>query len=323
MPQRIPLRMDDTPADHRIAEKKRALLQRQVDQGTFSWDDWIEPTKGVIWRQAINALYRKRVVLGRTGESTWETNYMGRLRQLPMTQEVTPKTVAAALNKYSREQCSYKELFYLLKDICLLVNVTFPEMPIPTYETNKVLDVPDDSEIIAWVQAARPVAGWHFAMMATYGLRPHEILGCRFLDDQNNLLVPDDSKTGQRVAIPVHADWVEEFDLRNEKRKPFDQTRKGFNSWLHAEKKRIGIQWKPYVLRHSYAARLWKVGGSAMDLFTAARLMGHSIKEHERTYRAHIAPHTIAETALAAIARNQAAIAGAMSDGMRCKEPEQ
>ena len=41
-----------------------------------------------------------------------------------------------------------------------------------------------------------------------------------------------------------------------------------------------------------------------MDIYTAARLMGHSVKEHERTYRAHIHPHTIAQAARSAFARN-------------------
>ena len=86
---RITTGLDYTPANLKIAERKRALLQRQVDQGTFDWDDWREPNKGITWKQAIEMLYKKRVVIGRTGESTWEINYMGRLRQLPMNTVVT------------------------------------------------------------------------------------------------------------------------------------------------------------------------------------------------------------------------------------------
>ena len=312
-PTRIALRMDDTPADRKVAEKKRAYLQRQVDQDTFNWDDWHEPSKGVTWQQAINALYKKRVVLGRTGESTWQVNYMGRLRQLDMRQEVNPKSVAVALNKYERSQCSYKELYYLMKDICTLVAVPFPEIPVPTYETSKVLVVPDDPEIIEWVQAVRPVAGWYFGMMATYGLRPHEVDQSRFIDDDHNLHVSDKTKTGERVVVPLHKDWVELFDLRDEKRRLLPATGNQFNAWLHAEKKWAGIEHKPYTLRHAYAARLWRVAKSAMDIYTAARLMGHSTKEHERTYRAHIAPYTIAKSALDAIAKGQAALANEVS----------
>ena len=71
---RIPLGLFDTPADRKVAEKRRSVLQRQVDTGTFDWDDWVERKKGTTWRQAIDRLYKKRVVYGRTGESTWENS---------------------------------------------------------------------------------------------------------------------------------------------------------------------------------------------------------------------------------------------------------
>ena len=67
--QRLPLGLPDTAADRKVADNKRKRLQRELDQGTFSWDDWLEPTAGITWRQAIDQLHCKRVVNGRTGES--------------------------------------------------------------------------------------------------------------------------------------------------------------------------------------------------------------------------------------------------------------
>ena len=58
-----------------------------------------------------------------------------------------------------------------------------------------------------------------------------------------------------------------------------------------------GVPWRPYALRHAFAGRLWKQGGSRLDLYTAARLMGHTPQQHARTYRAHIQPHAVAEAA--------------------------
>ncbi len=123
---RIPLGLFDAPADHKVAEKRRAVLQRQVDTNTFDWDDWAERTRGTTWRQAIDMLYRKRVVYGRTGENTWEISYMGRLRQLPMGKVVSTQEVKKALERYERNTASYREVFYLYKDICDLVGVRFP-----------------------------------------------------------------------------------------------------------------------------------------------------------------------------------------------------
>lgn len=53
---RIPLGLFDAPADRKVAEKRCAALQRQVDTNTFNWDDWREATKGTSWRQAIDQL---------------------------------------------------------------------------------------------------------------------------------------------------------------------------------------------------------------------------------------------------------------------------
>lgn len=298
---RIPLGLSDTPANRKVAEKRRAYLQRQVEQGTFAWEDWTETASGITWRKAIDALYRKRVVMGRTGENTWAVNYFGRLRQLDMTKEVTPESVAAALNKYSRDQCSYKELYYLLKDICQLVSVSFPEVPVPTYSKSEIQDVPSDGQIVEFIRRCEnPSFAWHLGMMATYGLRPLEALRCHFVDEKNRLLVHDDTKTGQRLVVPVLKEWVDLFDLRDERRREGP----GLSQWMYNERKKIGMTCKPYAMRHSYAGRLWRMGGGRLDVYTAARLMGHDMAIHEKTYRAWIAPYTIAVAAEDAIQQN-------------------
>jgi hypothetical protein len=80
---RIALKLDDTAVNRRTAAKQLVTLERQIDSGTFEWDYWLDQQQGTTWREAIAKLYRARVVLGRTGEQTWEINYMGRLRQIP------------------------------------------------------------------------------------------------------------------------------------------------------------------------------------------------------------------------------------------------
>ena len=82
---------------------------------------------GTTWRQAIDQLYRKRVVYGRTGELTWQTNYMGRLRQLPMGKGVTTAQVLNALQKYERDTVSSREVYCLYADICKMVDLPSTE----------------------------------------------------------------------------------------------------------------------------------------------------------------------------------------------------
>ena len=291
--------LPDTPVNRKVADKRRVLLQKQIDNGTFEWAFW-ETTeqKGTTWKQAIDALYKKRVVLGRTGEETWNTNYFGRLRQAPMNKVVTSREIADFLSRWRVEQCSYKEAYYLCADICRLINVPFPEIPLPKYKKGALTNVPEDLEIIDWIakiQASDPEFAWALGMMACYGLRDHELDNCEFIDLKHRLKVPDETKTGFRVVVPLERDWVALFELRSERRRVKTSTAPDATAqWLFRRRRKHGFPFVPYSLRHAYAGRLWRVGGSNLDVFTAARLMGHSVAEHEKTYREWIQPHTIA-----------------------------
>lgn len=296
---RIALRLDDTPVNRRVAAKQLATLEHQLASGTFEWSYWDDTQSGVTWREAIARLYRARVTLGRTSETTWEINYMGRLRQLPPGGQVTSESIAAALQRYERSSCSYKELFYLLRHLARLVAVPFPEVPAPTYRDAAAVAVPTDDEIIAWVESSGPAA-WYLGMMATYGLRPHEIEGA-VLIDRDYCQVADATKTGFRTVVPLPREWVERFQLHDRRLRPTMPDRGGQDrgdavaKWLWRQCR--GLPWRPYALRHAYAGRLWREGGSRLDIYTAARLMGHSAQQHSRTYRAHIQPHAVAEAA--------------------------
>ena len=294
---RIALRLDDTPINRRTAAKQLQTLERQLQQGEFDWSYWTDEPEGVTWREAIARLYRARVLLGRTGESTWQVNYLGRLRQIPGGSLCTTESMAAALQRYDRNSCSYKELYYLLRHIGRLVAVPFPEVAVPTYREAQPVAVPTDAEIIAWVEAAPDPSAWYWGMMATYGLRPHEIEGSELID-RDYLQVPETSKTGFRTVVPLPREWVERFALHNRRlRLGLAQRPDAVSKWLSKEIRRLALPWRPYALRHAYAARLWSEGGSRLDLYTAARLMGHTAAQHAKTYRAHIQPHLVAEAA--------------------------
>jgi integrase len=290
---RIALRLDDTPVNRRIAAKQLAVLDQQLAAGTFEWAYWSDQREGVTWREAIAKLHRARVVLGRTGERTWEINYLGRLRQLPPASLVTTETIAQALQRYDRASCSYKELWYLLRQLAQLVGVPFPELPVPTYSRAELVAVPTDAEIIAWVETAPEPACWYLGIMATYGLRPHEIETAQLID-RDYCQVQEATKTGFRTVVPVPREWVELFRLRDRRLRdrPTDVAK-----WLSKTGKQIGVPWRCYALRHAYAGRLWRQGGSRLDVYTAARLMGHTPGQHSRTYRAHIQPSQVAEAA--------------------------
>lgn len=290
---RIALKLDDTPVNRRMAAKQLATLHRQLEAGTFAWDYWLDQQQGITWREAITRLHRARVILGRTGERTWEVNYLGRLRQIPPGSEVTTESMAQAMQRYDRSSCSYRELWYLLQHVSRLIGVAFPELPQPTYGRAELVPVPTDAQVLAWLDAAPEPARWYLAMAATYGLRPHEIEGATLID-RDYCQVADATKTGFRTVVPLPREWVERFELQRQRlrERPTDVAK-----WLSKTTRDLGLSWRPYALRHAYAGRLWKQGGSRLDIYTAARLMGHTPTQHAKTYRAHIQPHQVAEAA--------------------------
>ena len=153
---RISLKLDNTPINRRAAAKPLQTLEGQLSTGALEWAYWLDETAGSItWREAIAKLYRARVVLGRTGESTWQVNDLGRL------------------------------------------------VPVPT-----------DAEITAWVEGAPDPVRFYWGMMATYGLRPHEIEGS-VLIERDLCQVAEGTKTGFRTVVPLPREWVKRFELRD------------------------------------------------------------------------------------------------------------
>jgi len=83
--------------------------------------------------------------------------------------------------------------------------------------------IPSTAAIESWldqVMEEEPLWGWVFAMVATYGLRPHEVWHIAELPDANGLITIGVAarhikvtKTGFRVALPLPAEWVERYQL--------------------------------------------------------------------------------------------------------------
>ncbi len=157
----------------------------------------------------------------------------------------------------------------------------------PLYGRSKLIEVPDDSEIIHWVLAAGQPYQWAFGTITTYDLRPHELANCKF--DNHLPKVPDESKTNFRVVIPLNREWIELFDLHNVQELPeyvrVQPRPYELSQWLNKRRVKMGIKWKTYGLRHAYAGRLWRLGAEELDIFATSRLMGHSADEHAKTYR--------------------------------------
>jgi len=327
--QKIALHLDDTIQGQQKAKRQKERLEAELAKGIFDWSDWVtveqsqRSSKGISWREAIDRLYEWRTYEKAMKQDHWDKKYFPLLTKSPvqMSNPCCPEDIKAVLATWERDQDTYLKAFRAFRKLAELAGIEFPKVPKPTYalpqERGDVREVPSDQEAIDWVQLADrgQVNGgsvrWYFGMIASYGLRPHEVEHAKFLED-DVLQVPfvgtdgKRTKTGFRTVIPVPKEWVKLFDLRNRKPRP-DDIKEPVYKWLRNSLRRhpyTNSQWNNYSLRHAFAGRLWKMGGANLDITTAARLMGHSVAVHEKTYRHHIDPHQIALKAREAIDRN-------------------
>jgi hypothetical protein len=142
---------------------------------------------------------------------------------------------------------------------------------------------------------------WTYGMLAVFGLRPRELFINPdvnwWLSKENIDLtwkVDQDCKTGEREALPLYKEWIDEFDLRNPRYLEMlveAINKKDQNN--HAEItaliqriswwfRKIGLDFKPYDLRHGWAIRAHILG---VPIKAAADNLGHSVQIHTQTYQ--------------------------------------
>jgi integrase len=179
--------------------------------------------------------------------------------------------------------------------------------------------LPLDGAILELVERI-PNPRWRLAygLMATYGLRNHEV----FFSDLSALAPGGDrvlrvlptSKTGEHQVWPFQPDWVERFELERLGREagalPVVATDLR-RTTLQQVGRRVAEQFRrydlpitPYDLRHAWAVRTIHIG---LPDTVAARMMGHSVAIHTRTYHHWITRRDQQQAVDAALARMRGA----------------
>ncbi len=179
--------------------------------------------------------------------------------------------------------------------------------------------LPSDAEILALLERI-PNPGWRlvYGLLATYGLRNHEA----FFTDLSALAPGADrvirvlptSKTGEHQVWPFQPHWVDHFGLAalagGAAALPPVSTDLG-RTTLQQVGRRVAEQFRryelpitPYDLRHAWAVRTIHIG---LPDTVAARMMGHSVAIHTRTYHHWITRRDQQQAVDAALARRPGA----------------
>ena len=294
--QRVALGIEAQPGRIHEAEAQAARLHFEVVTGSFEWGRWREApnpesvevvTKGLT-RDAVHTrtsdwVYQRSSSPERAALLMSKT-YTPAIRKLPEA-GITLDTLVDVLNTLppkhagrDRAVCVYRRIAELCKwDLALLPKVSFPTMQ-QQLTPRSLLTDKEIEEVYEMLNP--PHWRWVWGMLATYGLRPHEVLDAELQNDES-LIISSYTKTGARVVWPCPSEWVDRFNLRT-RHEPTTEPRaisKIMNGYLKRKNIKVGGL---YNLRHAYAVRLLLAGVPA-DI--GSRLMGHSLAMHVNTYR--------------------------------------
>ena len=300
-----------TTAPSRSSGATRALLDQQLR--TFETDFFADPR-------------RRRSPSG--SRTTWTgayNPYLRRLRTLageeagPIGAELLLKTLHSYPDgSRSRQQCSTA-----LGSLARHLELELPEnwrAEAAGYGLHRARfrQLPSDQQILESILRI-PNPRWRLAygLMATYGLRNHEV----FFSDLSALSKGGDrvirvlptTKTGEHQVWPFNPDWVERFDLlklgQEPQALPVITTDLGTTTLQQVGRRvteqfrRYDLSLTPYDLRHAWAVRTIHIG---LPDTVSARMMGHSVAIHTRTYHHWITRRDQQQAVDAALARQQA-----------------
>lgn len=232
------------------------------------------------------------------------------LNRLPMDQPLTADILLATIEQYSQPETATRTKYcqnYKRLAKFAGIDLHVDHLNYAYQSQHKALrNLPSKQQIEECISLFDARWGWVYGMLATYGLRNHEVFRLinPFQDrqsfnfaDRPSVFVSDTSKTGYHEAFPVYLEWIERFGLTkyNPPVITVQQIKFGSKQWSQVPNRyignRIGVEFKrqgcpftPYDLRRAYAVTL-AINGIPDNV--AAQWMGHSEQVHS-IYSRHV-----------------------------------
>lgn len=283
----------------KIAEREAKRLSIRLDAKTFNWGDYILITPDKV--KTIGDLvaefekdYFNRKERNFKTETTWKVEYHTVFKTLPASKILDTEILKQAILSTQPNTRTRQRFCMVCRLLANFAKLTFDPSPYkgnysPKSRTPRQL--PTDELIIEWYnKISDPRWQWVYGMIATYGLRNHEVF---FLDLANlrcgtNVISVLDGKTGDRKVWPFHPEWFYQFGLSNIKIPDINLNRN--NSAIGGTisqrfRRNDKLPFKVYDLRHAWAVRSLDYG---IDVSLAAQQMGHSLAIHSNLYHTWI-----------------------------------
>ena len=352
--QRISLGLPATPEGLEQAKAQLKEVLRQLQHQSFDWSLWSRQSKPGAKQQSQTSGPRLQEKSGLAlsiqdfeaaffsdprrrrnppgAKTTWSSAYLPYLRRLAALAEdsalpLDRRLLEQVLESYaptsrSRQQCG-TALAALARHRAIALPENWAERAAGYgLHAAQFRRLPTDSQIVHGIELV-PNPAWRLAygLMATYGLRNHEVFFCDLSalapgGDRVIRVLPT-SKTGEHQVWPFQPDWVERFGLQQLGESPQllpkvstdlrRTTLQQVGRRVAEQFRRYGLSHTPYDLRHAWAVRTIHIG---LPDTVSARMMGHSVAIHTRTYHHWITrrdQQQAVDTALARLAHAPAA----------------
>ena len=286
--QRVYIGVPANPAGLRRAEKEARIVGALLAAGEFEWSrydkpDGTPPGSCGDWVRKFEQWYLE-VKGGRL--ETWKGDYVKGLAGLARSVPLSPVALEKAILSTKPNTKSRQRACLAVGSLAKFAGVRFDAAPFRgSYSPSKVAvrNVPSCAAIAEYRnRLTNPAWRWVYGMLATYGLRNHEVFKTD-LTDFPIVQVAEDTKTGFREVWPCYPEWADDWGLSNVQLPPIklDRTNQqignSVTSYLSPK-----LPFVPYDLRHAWAVRTVAFGWP--DALSAQQ-MGHSLTVHNRTYQ--------------------------------------
>jgi integrase len=286
--QRLALGIHANPLGVKLAEAEARKVGALIDCKEFLWLPYLGDRQTTEncgdWVKKFEKDYFAKRDRNPKTETTWKRSYLEVLKRLPVDEPLSPEILKNLILTTTPDSRSRQNYAMVCNSLAKFANLEADfSLYSGSYSPRKATprDLPTDQQIQdAYFKIPNPAWQWVYAVLATYGLRPHEV----FLLDLADIPIATvtDGKTGSRRVWACYPEWVETFQIKNVCL-PSVTGKANVNLGERVSKafKRYEIPFKPYDLRHCWAVRSLEFG---LDISLAAQQMGHSAKVHSDLY---------------------------------------
>lgn len=291
------------PANPAGLQQVRAMAQEiesQLIRERFDWTPWLrgkqKPAETVgEWIEKFTADHWANTPREPSKLNSWHKDYELKFSHLPLeaplTLELLKRVALERSAPASRSRVGYVFAYRRLAEFAGLSDAADLANLGKGYSGGKGVNprsLPSDSQIAEAREKFKGGWLWVYEAIAVYGLRPHEVflaLGDRLEEEPALLEIPEETKTGIRLAFPIPAD-VWQFDFRSPALPEIRIEGRNNNELgmaVSQKFRQLKVGFNAYDLRHCFARRGFEFGFPPDFL---AKSMGHSLEVHLRTYRA-------------------------------------